>query len=596
MKVILLGNIMNIRKTILFALLSGALTACGGGGSNNKGQASSSSVPMPGSSASSQSSAASSQSSASAPGFWNIYDGSSTPFSEGIVRLANGNLSRFVLDGNDQGRDAVYFNVLGDGRISFDTTSNASHQHYAVFDGIVRNDGVYPKTFTLIAGVLSPEQSHRVVDFEMALADEGAHGARIKAVLRADGSSTGVQLERVIPETDTAADSRQYYGMDMSVFHVYHFAIEMTEPTKGSIRVYIDGNPEPLSDADEAVSLLINNQELRRTSSPGQNYLRIGDLGGSAYQSIIDWIIWTDSAAYTPTELHGLLPENIGCIIGYGMDEDTHACSFDSEPVEREYDIDLSHWKITLPDGSERDVQWMLAGNTAANQFFYNADGSMVFRCPNIGGTTANSNYSRTELREMLRGTDTRFSTHGLSKNNWVFSTSSPETKEKMGGIDGNMKATLTVDHVSTSGEAGKVGRVIIGQIHASTDEPLRLYYRKLPHNTKGVIYFAHELPDGTTRYEEMIGSRSNSASDPADGIALGERFSYEIDVQGLTLTVTIKRDGKADVVRSITMDSAYNDDWMYFKAGVYNQNNTGLESDYVQATFYELTATHDAP
>src|SRR5690606_41383704 len=105
-------------------------------------------------------------------------------------------------------------------------------------------------------------------------------------------------------------------------------------------------------------------------------------------------------------------------------------------------------------------------------------------------GTTANSNYSRTELREMLRGTDTRFSTHGLSKNNWVFSTSSPETKEKMGGIDGNMKATLTVDHVSTSGEAGKVGRVIIGQIHASTDEPLRLYYRKLPHNTKGVIYF----------------------------------------------------------------------------------------------------------
>jgi len=31
----------------------------------------------------------------------------------------------------------------------------------------------------------------------------------------------------------------------------------------------------------------------------------------------------------------------------------------------------------------------------------------------------------------------------------------------------------------------------------------------------------------------------------------------------------------------------------MYFKAGVYNQNNTGTASDYVQATFYSLTHSH---
>jgi len=31
----------------------------------------------------------------------------------------------------------------------------------------------------------------------------------------------------------------------------------------------------------------------------------------------------------------------------------------------------------------------------------------------------------------------------------------------------------------------------------------------------------------------------------------------------------------------------------MYFKAGVYNQNKSGRDDDYVQATFYKLTATH---
>jgi poly(beta-D-mannuronate) lyase len=40
-------------------------------------------------------------------------------------------------------------------------------------------------------------------------------------------------------------------------------------------------------------------------------------------------------------------------------------------------------------------------------------------------------------------------------------------------------------------------------------------------------------------------------------------------------------------------MNSGYNDDWMYFKAGVYNQNNSGTSSDYVQATFYNLVVTH---
>jgi poly(beta-D-mannuronate) lyase len=94
-----------------------------------------------------------------------------------------------------------------------------------------------------------------------------------------------------------------------------------------------------------------------------------------------------------------------------------------------------------------------------------------------------------------------------------------------------------------------------------------------------------------------MIGSRSSSASEPSDGIALNEVFSYEIDVTGNTLTVKILREGKPTLTEEVDMrNSGYDvaDDYMYFKAGVYNQNNTGDGDDCVQATFYALDVTHN--
>ena len=35
-------------------------------------------------------------------------------------------------------------------------------------------------------------------------------------------------------------------------------------------------------------------------------------------------------------------------------------------------------------------------------------------------------------------------------------------------------------------------------------------------------------------------------------------------------------------------------DEWMYFKAGAYTQNNTGNETDFDQVTFYELETSHN--
>lgn len=100
------------------------------------------------------------------------------------------------------------------------------------------------------------------------------------------------------------------------------------------------------------------------------------------------------------------------------------------------------------------------------------------------------------------------------------------------------------------------VGRVIVGQIHAPQDEPCKIYYRLLPGHTRGSVYWSYEPEDGGDVYYELIGSRDSDAPEPADGIEIGERWSYEI----------------------------------------YNQNSGGEQDDGVRATFFALTQEHDRP
>ena len=60
-------------------------------------------------------------------------------------------------------------------------------------------------------------------------------------------------------------------------------------------------------------------------------------------------------------------------------------------------------------------------------------------------------------------------------------------------------------------------------QIHAKNDEPIRPYYRKLPGNRNGSIYFVHDPEIGKKRTTNVIGNRSDRARNPVDGIALDE-------------------------------------------------------------------------
>ncbi len=270
--------------------------------------------------------------------------------------------------------------------------------------------------------------------------------------------------------------------------------------------------------------------------------------------------------------------------------------------------FDLLDWHLTLPydkDGNGKadriDEPELAKGYVHEKYFYTGEDGGMVFAAPNLGAKTSkNTKYTRTELREMLRRGDMSIDTRGkggvTNKNNWVFSTAPRRTQRASGGVDGALRATLAVNKVSATGMRKQVGRVIVGQIHAKDDEPIRVYYRKLPENEKGSIYAAHEPLQGEERWYEIIGSRADDAPDPEDGIALGEKFTYEIITAGHLLQLIISQDGKTRGSIDIDMtNSGFDepDDYMYFKAGVYNQNNSGEPDELTVVTFYELENTH---
>jgi len=275
---------------------------------------------------------------------------------------------------------------------------------------------------------------------------------------------------------------------------------------------------------------------------------------------------------------------------------------------EADHPIDLSDWYLTLPvdennDGkADRVHEWELVKGWTDPRFFYlSKDGGLTFHSPVKGAKTSkNTKYARTELREMLRRGNKSIPTAEPGRNNWVPSTAKRKYRKKAGGVDGELHATLAVNHVTTTGAANEIGRVIIGQIHGKDDEPVRLYYRKLPNHQRGSLYFAHENKNETDdQYYDLIGSRLSNAEDPISGIKLNEKFSYSIVLAGDLLEVTILQDAQTLTRKRINIgESGYtsSDEYLYFKAGVYNQNKTGDDDDYVQATFYKLRNLHSRP
>lgn len=228
--------------------------------------------------------------------------------------------------------------------------------------------------------------------------------------------------------------------------------------------------------------------------------------------------------------------------------------------------FDLSSWKITLPVDSSGGITGTamevlkLSGYTQSSYFYTGSTGAMTFRAPVDGATTSGSNYARSELREM----------NGSSGAAWNLSTG------------GSMTATLSVDQIPTRFD-GTMGKVVVGQIHGSNDELVRLYW------DAGKMYFANDL-SGTDNTEHKFYFADAAGNQP--DVSLGEKFSYVISAHGSALDVDVYADG--NIYHSHTaINSIWQGDSLYFKAGAYLGVNETQGTGFGQDSFYDLRFTH---
>lgn len=215
--------------------------------------------------------------------------------------------------------------------------------------------------------------------------------------------------------------------------------------------------------------------------------------------------------------------------------------------------IDLSNWKLTLPVGdseSPTEINYPELGKYKNDPWFVPGyQGGIRFRAPVSASTTKNSNYPRSELREMKDG--------GKSNAEWS-STSGTHTMY----LDQAITAVPTVKK-----------HVVAGQIHDDDDDVIviRLEYPNLYVNV-----------DGDNEYT----LDSN--------YTLGKRFNIRFVVNDDKTKVYYN--GGSEPVYSL--DKSYNK--AYFKAGAYTQSNCSKEgsdrcndSNYGEVVIYSLNVSY---
>ena len=228
--------------------------------------------------------------------------------------------------------------------------------------------------------------------------------------------------------------------------------------------------------------------------------------------------------------------------------------------------FDLSNWKITLPVdqngtiiGTASEIK-NLSGYQDSKYFYTNSDGAMVFRAAVDGATTSGSKYARSELREM----------NGSDRAAWSI---------KQGG---SMSATLEIDEAPIRHD-GSNGRIVVGQIHGQDAELTRLYWEN------GTVYFVND--HGGSTGQETAFRLKNSAGKTPD-ISLNEKFSYTISASANRLKVSVYADGEVYTATD-TINSFWNTDTFYFKAGTYLGVNETQGTGYGQTSFYALKFDH---
>ncbi|MEW5853533.1 MAG: polysaccharide lyase family 7 protein, partial [Myxococcota bacterium] len=210
--------------------------------------------------------------------------------------------------------------------------------------------------------------------------------------------------------------------------------------------------------------------------------------------------------------------------------------------------FDLTHWKLTIPGPTEIKPDQL--ASYSSNYFYTDpVTGAMAFWLDSSEeGSTANSSYVRSELREMMDPNDKTV--------NWPMSGTHVLT------------ADLQLLYTSETPD-----QVTVLQIHGITDDG---------GNVPPLLRVA--LMDGDL-YAKV---KTNASGSDTESVLLttginSDRFVTEVRVVDSRLIITVNG------VVELDRDVSFWDHRNYFKAGLYPQAQSGIS----EARFYALTVSH---
>ena len=252
--------------------------------------------------------------------------------------------------------------------------------------------------------------------------------------------------------------------------------------------------------------------------------------------------------------------------------------------------IDLNHWKVTIPEGKGKGGAISVsppkimdyANNEVLKAFMYNdsTSGAIVFHAYPTNATTANTKYSRSELREQMEP--------GNDNVNWTFD---------QGGI---LTAKMAMDEVSRAKD-GKYHKVIIAQIHGRLTNEQRDLIGQKDNNAPPIlkIYWQNGKIRVKTKVLKYAGvDQLGILHKEAWTDDKGQNFEQEVGFRKFTIQVKVSQ-GKMVVSLNNSEFFVYDDAsikrWSifenYFKVGNYFQSRD--EGGFAKVKLYELKVEH---
>lgn len=246
--------------------------------------------------------------------------------------------------------------------------------------------------------------------------------------------------------------------------------------------------------------------------------------------------------------------------------------------------IDLNNWKVTLPIGKPKEVKppaiLDYAENDLLRPFMYNdsTDGSLVFYTY-PGASTANTSYSRCELREQM--------VPGSSSENWTFEQG------------GRMKGTLKMGEISR-GKDDKYHRTIIMQIHGRLSNAQRDLIGEDDNNAPPIlkIYWSKGRVRVLRKVLKDVNVNDVDILKTSAWKDEGHWFDKVVNFDKFELEV-IASEGRLEVILEGEESMVFNDIHMqkwgvfenYFKAG--NYLATKDEGAFAKVKYYSLQVSH---